>query len=94
MFDTFFRRVLFVIFLFALTLLVVSPSKADTFKSHAYYKAWCEANPFAPACVSEALGGADDIEKERDREYNGSYYELDDDRQYVGQDMEDPRDSL
>ncbi len=59
-----------------------------------YHDNFCKENPFASRCVPEALGGTDNIKKERRREKHNDYYELDDHRNYPGQDMEDPRTTL
>lgn len=69
-------------------------SVAFSAESGTYYTNFCKANPYEPECYSHALGGTDDIEKERQREYQDDYYELDDYREYAGQDMEDMRESL
>ena len=76
-------------------MLLSTKIKANTgFYSTAYHLQFCEANPFHPNCVMSSLGGINSLEKERKREYNDDYYELDDYRTEVGQDMEDMRESL
>ena len=91
---TFLQRMVYLVFLAALSIAIVTPSNGQEFKSHEYYISWCEANPNEPACIPRSLGGLDSLERERMRENEDGYYELDDDREYLGQDMEDPRDSL
>lgn len=59
------------------------------------YDNYCREHPFDKKCVSEALGGKDNIKKEREREHFDEYWGDDyDSRQYPSQDLEDPRESL
>ena len=64
-------------------------SAGDTFDNY------CKEHPTDKKCVPEALGGKDNIQKERKREkfdeYHGSDY---DSRQYPSQDLDDPRTTL
>lgn len=59
------------------------------------YDNYCKEHPMDDKCVPEALGGKDNIKKERKREIFDEYWGSDyDSRQYPGQDLEDPRESL
>ena len=61
----------------------------DTFDNY------CKEHPTDKKCIPESLGGKDNIKKEREREKFDEYWGPDyDSRQYPGQDLEDPRESL
>ena len=78
------------------TLMLLAFLTSITFSSESgsYYNNFCSENPYEPECYSHALGGTDSLEKERAREHHDDYYDLDDSRDSLGQDMEDPRESL
>lgn len=63
------------------------------------YERYCKENPFDSECVSEALGGDDNIKKERAREIADDYWEYppyyyEDTRETPSEDLDDPRESL
>ena len=75
--------------LILLILTVTSLSAGDR------YDNYCKEHPMDDKCVPEALGGKDNIKKERERENFDDYWGTDyDSRQYPSQDLDDPRESL